>query len=84
MNQLVDIAQLLLRSLKAFHGGNDLLLLSINLLLHIGNLSFQMPYSQEDVLSEYHSAVIAAKHRTPLSLEVGGVKELRRTQFKRR
>ena len=46
-NQLVNSAQPLLRSLKAFYGGNGLLLLSVNLLLHIGNLSFQMPYSQD-------------------------------------
>ncbi len=46
MNQLVDNAQPLLRSLKAFISGNGLLLLSVYLLLHIGNLSFQMPYSQ--------------------------------------
>ena len=39
--------QPLLRSLKAFHGGNGLLLLSVNLLLHIDNLSFLMPYSQD-------------------------------------
>ncbi len=42
-DQLVNNTQPLLRSLKAFHGGNGLLLLSVNLLLHIGNLSFQMP-----------------------------------------
>ncbi len=46
-DQLVNNAQPLLRSLKAFHGGNGLLLLPVNILLHIGNLSFQMPYSDD-------------------------------------
>ena len=45
MNQFVDNAQPLICSLKAFISGNGLLLLSVNLLLHIGNLSFHMPYS---------------------------------------
>ena len=47
MDQLVNNAQPLLRSLKAFISGNGLLLLSLNILLHIVNLSFQMPYSLE-------------------------------------
>ncbi len=42
-DQLVNNAQPLLRSLKAFHSGNDLLLLPVYLLLHIGNLRFEMP-----------------------------------------
>ncbi len=46
-DQLVNNAQPLLRSLKAFHSGNGLLLLPVYLLLHISNLSFQMPYSQD-------------------------------------
>ncbi len=37
-DQLVDNAQPLLRSLKAFHSGNGLLLLSVYIFLHIGNL----------------------------------------------
>ena len=46
-DQLVNNAQPLLRSLKAFISGNGLLLLYLNILLHIGNLSLQMPYSQD-------------------------------------
>jgi len=42
-DQLVNNPQPLLRSLKAFHSGNGLLLLSVNLLLQIGYPSFQMP-----------------------------------------
>ncbi len=32
-------------------GGNGLLLLYLNVLLHIGNLSFQMPYSQDLIVA---------------------------------
>ncbi len=46
-HQLVNNTQPLLRSLKAFLSGNGFLLLSLNLLLHFANLSFQMPYSQD-------------------------------------
>ncbi len=35
------------KSLKASLSGNGLLLLYVNLLLHIGYLSFQMPYSED-------------------------------------
>ncbi len=49
-DQLVNNAQLILRSLKAFHGGNGLFLLSVNILLHIGNLGFQMPYSYDFIV----------------------------------
>ncbi len=47
MNQLVDDAQPLLCPLKAFLSGNGLLLLSVYILLHIGNFGFQMLYSQD-------------------------------------
>ncbi len=47
MNQLVNNAQPLLCPLKAFISGNGLLLLPVYILLHIGNLGLQMPYSQD-------------------------------------
>jgi hypothetical protein len=50
----------------------------------LSNFIVEMPYSQEYVLSEYLSAIVSAKHDAPLSLGVVGVKELRRTQLKRR
>ncbi len=50
-DQLVNNAQPLLRSLKAFISGNSLPLLSVYILLHIGNLSFQMPYPDDLIVT---------------------------------
>ena len=44
-DQLINNTQPLLRSLKAFLSGNGYQLLSVNLILHSGNLNFQIPYS---------------------------------------
>lgn len=72
-------AQPLLRSLKTFISGNGLQLLSVYILLQLLNLLVPLSHSLDNVLSEYHSAVIATKYSAGLSLEVGGVNSSART-----
>ena len=48
---LVNNAQPLLRFLKAVYSGNNFLLLFVYILLHIGNLSFQMPYPDDLIVT---------------------------------